>query len=465
MSALLVGILAYVFIQLLIGVWVARQVRNESDYLLAGRRLGFTVATFSIFATWFGAEAVVGSAGRVYGEGLSGGSADPFGYAACLFLMGAFFAVPLWRRGLTTLADLFKQRYSSGVERLAVLLMVPGLVLWGAAQIRAFGQVIATASEFETTIAITVAAAFAIAYTTWGGLLADAITDLLQGIVIVAGLVLILLVLVNAAGGWQASIASIPPERLQPFGGPDVSWLAVAERWAIPICGSVLTQALVARVLACRTPEIARRATLAGGGVYLAVGLIPVFIGLIGARVLPGLEHPEQLLPLAAREQLSTFFYVIFAGALVSAILSTVDSALLGAAALVSHNLVVPMHPAMTEKGKVRAARVAVAIFGLIAYVLALHAEGVYALVEEASAFGSAGIFVVAAIGLFTRRFGGPSAAYGALTAGVTAWVAGAYVWQIATPYLASLAAALLVYLAFAWRPRPGASAHNGLIT
>jgi Na+/proline symporter len=61
----LMAIAAYLALQLGIGVWIARRIRNESDYLLAGRSLGYTFATFSIFATWFGSETVVGSAGKL----------------------------------------------------------------------------------------------------------------------------------------------------------------------------------------------------------------------------------------------------------------------------------------------------------------------------------------------------------------------------------------------------------------
>ncbi len=107
------------------------------------------MASFSIFATWFGAETVVGAAGSIYSDGLSGGSADPFGYGLCLVVLGVVVAAPLWRRQYTTFGDLFRERYSPGVERLAVLLMVPTSVLWAAAQIRAFGQVVSVSSELE----------------------------------------------------------------------------------------------------------------------------------------------------------------------------------------------------------------------------------------------------------------------------------------------------------------------------
>ncbi|MGR9100775.1 MAG: sodium:solute symporter family transporter, partial [Gammaproteobacteria bacterium] len=155
MDTVLFGILAYILLQLLIGVLVSRRIASEEDYLLAGRSLSLPMATLSVFATWFGAETCIGAAGAVYEEGLSGATVDPFGYAMCLVMMGVVFSIPLWKRKLTTLADLFRQRYSSGIETLAVLLMAPGSIMWAAAQIRAFGQVLSATSglELEMTIA------------------------------------------------------------------------------------------------------------------------------------------------------------------------------------------------------------------------------------------------------------------------------------------------------------------------
>lgn len=442
MPSVLLGIGLYVLAQLLIGVWVSRRVRTEADYLVAGRSLGYGLTTFTVFATWFGAETCIGSTGSIYVEGLAGGTADPFGYGLCLLLMGLFFAAPLWRRRLTTLADLFRQRYSPTVERVAVLLMVPSGLLWAAAQIRAFGQVLAASSGWEVTWTITLAAVVVVVYTISGGLLADAWTDLIQGIALMVGLILL------GIAVWQseeAALATIPTERLNPFHGY-ASWLDAAEAWAIPVIGSVLSAELVARILGARSANVAQRSSIIASGLYLLIGLIPVTLGLLGPQIMPGLEHSEQLLPLLAARYLHGVLFVAFAGALVSAILSTVDSALLVASSLVSHNLVVPLLPGLTEKQKVWIARGGVAFFGLIAYVGALYAEGVYALVEEASAFGSAGLFVVILFGLFSRQ-GGARTALATLGIGILAWLLGAYLLDWPYPYLISLGAAFGTYL------------------
>lgn len=446
MNVVLIGIFVYILAQLLIGVLVSRRIKTEADYMLAGRSLGYGLATFSIFATWFGAESCIGAAGKVYEEGLSGSAADPFGYGLCLILMGLVFAVPLWRRGFTTLADLFQVRYSKGVERIAVLMMVPTSVMWAAAQMRAFGQVLEASSELGLVITITIAALVVVIYTVYGGLRADAITDIIQGLALIVGIVIIFVVFTNDLGGMDGLAQAIKPERLHFFGNNDKPLLATLETWAVPVLGSVVAQEMVTRLLAARSPEIARRASLMGGGLYILVGLMPVTIALAAFSVMPGIEDSEQILPLIAQKYLSDFLYILFAGALVSAILSTVDSALLAAASLTSHNLILPLRPDLSEQAKVRLARIGVIVFGVVAYALALSYEGIYELVYDASAFGGAGIFIIVCFGLFTRC-GGVKSAYAALGVGAAVWFYGNYIADLPYTYISSIVFSLGAYL------------------
>jgi solute:Na+ symporter, SSS family len=443
MSFVLAGIFGYVALQLVVGMLVSRRISSEEDYLLAGRSFGFGLATFSFFATWFGAETCIGAAGRIYEHGLSGASADPFGYGVCLLLMGLVFAAPLWRKRLTTLADLFRMRYSQGVERLAVLLMVPTSVLWAAAQVRAFGQVLEASSGIGAPIAITIAAGVAVIYTAAGGMRADVITDLIQGIMIILGLAVLVATIAFTTDAFSTGWSALPAGRLNVFGSQ--SFFETIEAWAIPICGSVVAQELVARALSTRSPEVARRAALCGGGLYLMTGLVPALLGLLGATMLPGLADPEHLLPALAQKHLAPVLYVLFAGALVSAILSTVDSTLLAASSLTSHNLVIPMRRGITERGKVLISRAGVVFFGVVAWVLALQAESIFSLVESASSFGSAGILAAVVFGLFTR-VGRVASAYAALVLGTVIWAVGTLAgWKVV--YLFSLAGAFGGYL------------------
>lgn len=446
---MLAAILAYVALQFGIGVLVSRRVKDEGDYLVAGRSLGPGIAMFSVFATWFGAETCIGSAGRVYSGGLSSTRADPFGYATCLLLMGLLFAAPLWRRGLSTFADLFRVRFGPGAERLCVLIVAPTSLMWAAAQIRAFAHVLGHAGGLEIEAAIALSAAVVIGYTTVGGTLADALTDVVQGAVLMAGL-LLLLALAYTSGEWSA-LAQVPQAH-RALVAPGSAVLDVAETWAVPILGSVMAPELVTRVLSSRSAQVAKGATLAASVLYLSMGAIPVVLGLLASQVLPGLAEPEQVLLHQAERYLPSLLYVAFAGALVSAILSTVDSALLVTGSLVAHNVLLPSMPGVTGARALRINRITVAAAGCVAYGLARSAEGVYSLVEEASAFGSAGVVVSAVFALY-GRVGGARSAMAALAVGMASYTSGAYLFELSVPYLTSLAAALLAYLVFALVP------------
>ncbi|MFP3948540.1 MAG: sodium:solute symporter family protein [Longimicrobiales bacterium] len=361
MNAVTWAVAGYLVLQFAIGIWASRWIENETDYLVAGRSLGMALATFSIFATWFGAETVVGSAGATYEDGVSLTTAEPFGYGLCLVLMGAVFAVPLWKRGLTTLADLFRQRYGTSVERAAALILIPGSILWAAAQVRAFGQVLSSVTVgLDVDLAIGIAAGVTIVYTVLGGLLADAVTDLIQGVVVTVGLIAVLVAVSVHLGGAGPTAAVIVDSGRIHLGvvgsgaggaGGAGSIMATLEEWAIPICGSVVATELVGRVIATKSPEVARGSSLLAGGLYIVVGLVPVTIGLLGVSVVPGLTEAEQVIPVVARELLPTALFALFAGSLISAILSTVDSTLLIASGLLSHNVIVPL-TGTTEAGR-----------------------------------------------------------------------------------------------------------------
>lgn len=453
MNWLLVGIFSYLVIQFAVGIWVSKRIKNESDYIVAGRALGLGLAAFSIFATWFGAESIQGAAGEIYTDGFSGGSSDPFGYVLCIVFMGLVFAGPLWSRGFTTFGDLFRQRYSVTVERFAIVLMVPTSIFWGAAQIRAFGNVIADASTIPLPWCITGAAVFVLLYTVVGGLLADAWTDLLQGIALAVGLAILLGVLL-AKGDLQAAWQQVPPNRLHLLGDPNTPWYITLENWAVPVVGSVLAVELISRILGCKSASTARNACFFGAGMYLAVGLIPAVIGLCGPHLAPNLEHPEQLIPNLAQQHLGTFLYILFAGALISGILSTVDSTLLAGSALLSHNILLGLKPDISDRGKLLAARGGVMLLGSIAFVLAIVYESIGDLVETSSAFGSAGIFVVGTFGLFTR-IGGPVSALCTLAVGMAVWGAGHFFLDWDTPFIIALTAAFATYVVTSFFSKP----------
>jgi len=420
-------------------------MKTESDYFLGGRNVSLLMVSFSLFATWFGAETCMGSSGAVYVAGLSGSRADPFGFSLCLLLMGLLLAGRLRRRNYITLADYFRERYGSIVEKLAIWVMIPSSLIWAAAQLRAFGQIISATTFLPVSLTIVFSAIFVVFYTYLGGLLGDIYTDFLQGILVIIGLAMLLVLTLNDIPKLQEIFAVMDEGRFS-FIRPQETLLERMDRWMVPILGSLVTQEAIARILAAKSVRAARNASFIACGIYLAVGFIPVFLGLVGPDLLPGVGDPEQFLIKFAGQVLPQTLFVIFVGALISAILSTIDSILLAVSALFSHNLIFPLFSVRSEGSRVLIARLVVAASGVLALLIALSGGGIYNLVLTASAFGTAGVLVITLLGFYTKS-GGRIAAIAALVAGLVLTLVGQYIINLPAPFMTAVLGSTAIFL------------------
>lgn len=411
------AVLAYFVVQLGIGWWASRRVAGEVDYLVAGRRLGLWMVAGSLFATWFGAETVMGSSSAIAEQGLSGGRADPFGYAICLVGMALLIAFKMRERGYVTMGDFFRDRYGRTVELVAVLIMIPTSVAWAAAQMLAFGQLIVVVSDMSLDFALLAALAVVVIYTVLGGLLSDVVTDLFQGAVVVIGLVLLLGIVLANAGGVSEALSGISPAQLS-LVAEDESFLAALNGWMIPIVGSLFAQEAISRFLGAKSASTARNAGFVAAGFYFVIAFIPAMIGLVVSNMDLGIAYDDSFLPAVAEQLMPTALFVLFMGALLSAILSTVDSTLLAVAALVTRNIIDPVIPAATDRQRLAIARVITSVAGVVAHYVATRGDTIYSLVEASSAWGTAGVAIIVLVGLWSG-FGGARAALASLFAGV----------------------------------------------
>lgn len=437
-------IFIYILTQVLIGILVSRRIKNETDFLVAGRAIPSFLLVFSLFATWFGAEAIVGTTGEVYKHGLAGSRADPFGYSICLLLLGLLIAGRIWRTEHLTLGDFFKNRFSSQTEKLAVLILFISSIIWAGAQIRAFGQILSHFSSLPLNMTMTIGFGLVVTYTLLGGLLGDILTDTLQGIVLIAGLiVLVFSVALNL------ETQDISKESLSPI----LSWtlaqesgLHRLERWSIPILGSLISQESITRILAARSARQAKSIAIWAGFVYLFVGCLPVTLGILGHFTSIHVIDHEQYIIKLAETYLSPIGQMIFLGALVSAILSTVDSILLSGGGLISHNFLIPKLKISTESYKLFLTRFCITFMASLAFFISLNGDGIYTLIELASSWGSAGILTITLMGLWTP-LGNSYAAILTLVTGVILPPILEHGFHIETPFLVTLLFCFVTYL------------------
>jgi SSS family solute:Na+ symporter len=140
-------------------------------------------------------------------------------------------------------------------------------------------------------------------------------------------------------------------------------------------------------------------------------------------------------MPLIAKTHLHYSFYIIFIGALVSAILSTVDTTLLSSSALASHNLIYPLFPNLNSKQQVLVARGGTLFSGIIAYGIAFSSDSITDLVETASAMGGPSILVMTMIALWSKKGGAKNALF-AIIVSLVSWVLTQYFFEIEFPII-----------------------------
>ena len=353
MNWLLVAILGYVLVQFAIGTWVSRRVSNETDYILAGRGLGVGLVTFSVFATYFGAEAIVASGGVGLREGPVGRTRRPgrlclrhchCGSSSSRGPCGAVGSQP----SPTCSGSATRRAWS----KLVVIVLLPGSVIWAAAQVRAFGQVLSANSEMSLAVTITLAAILVGAYSVVGGLLADAVTDVIQGVaVVVLGLLILGAVVAVHVGGMQPGIGAGRSGAAEAC--PTAAGSQTLEQLAIPICGTIVAVELISRFLGARTADVARHRHRARRHRSTSSSVsFPCFWASSAPRIAGTVPEAEQIVPRLAELYLPGVLYVAFVGAIISAILSAVHAALHAPASQISHNIVVRLVPGLSDRGK-----------------------------------------------------------------------------------------------------------------
>src|SRR5918998_1529861 len=202
-STLLWFVGIYLGLSIAIGLIAAARVHNARDYITAGRHLPVYVVFAAVFATWFGAETVLGISATFVREGLAGLVSDPFGASLCLVLVGLFFARPLYRMNLLTIGDFYRRRYDRPIELIASICIALSYLGWVSAQITALGLVFNVLSEgyLSREAGMLIGMSVVLVYTLFGGMWSVAMTTFVQMIVIVLGLLYIAWLVSGMTGG------------------------------------------------------------------------------------------------------------------------------------------------------------------------------------------------------------------------------------------------------------------------
>lgn len=420
-------IILYLLGTIAIGWWASRRVKTAQDFAIAGRRLPLMVAGAALFATWFGSETIMGASSEFVDHGLLGVIEDPFGAALCLILVGVFFARPLYRLNILTFNDYFRIRYSRTAEIISALFMVPSYFGWIAAQLVAMAIILKALIGLPVVTGILVCTIVVVIYTYIGGMWAVSITDFIQTIMIVSGLILLAAQLVGEVGGIKKVIDAQPEGFFRFTPEPDFhSIVEYIAAWITIGLGSIPQQDIFQRVMAAKDEKTAVRASYLSGVMYLTIGFIPLLIGLCG-KMLYGAElagtDKQMVIPMMVLTHGSMFLQIMFFGAILSAILSTTSGAILAPATVIGENLIKPYFKELTDEQLLRMMRLSVVGVAICSAGMAMWKSDIYELVAQSSALSLVSLFVPLAAGLYWKK----ASNYGA----VASILSGMIVWLI----------------------------------
>ncbi len=413
---LITCVVIYLLGTLAIGVYAGTRVKNTRDFAIAGRSLPLIMVVTTTFATWFGAETVMGIPAKFIQGGLNSIVEDPFGAGFCLILVGMFFAARLYKLNLMTIGDYYRQRYGKGIEIFCSSAIILSYLGWVAAQVTALGLVftVLTDGAMSPAQGMIVGTLAVLIYVVVGGFLAIAITDFIQVIVLVVGLSIIAWFSADLAGGagnvfamaqqkdlWQF----LPPPRMHEI----LFFVAAAVTMML---GSIPQQDIFQRVMSAKDAPTARAGAIIGGASYILFAFVPMFI--VGCAVLvlgdSGMELAkndyQRLLPTFVMTKMPLIMQILFFGALLSAIKSTSSATLLAPSTSFVENILKNIRPGMNDRQQLFAVRCSIVGFAAIvlAYAIAMEGTSIYDLVSSAYQVPLVGAFVPLVMGMYWKR-------------------------------------------------------------
>lgn len=460
-------VVLYWLISVGIGLYAARLVHNTRDFAIAGRHLPFYMVTATVFATWFGSETVLGIPSTFLQEGLGGIVSDPFGASLCLILVGLFFAVPLYRMKLLTIGDFYKKRYGRTVEVMTTLAIVISYLGWVGAQITALGLVFNVVSEgaISPVLGMWIGSMTILIYTFFGGMWAVAITDLLQMVIIVIGMLYIGGEISSQVGGVGVVFDKAVAENKFEF-WPAANLkeiLAFAAAWMTMMLGSIPQQDVFQRVQSAKTETIAKWGSVLGGSLYFIFAFVPLFLAysatIIDPDMVAGLidEDPQMILPTLVLNHAPLFAQIMFFGALLSAIKSCASATLLAPSVTFTENILRPLHPQMSDKKLLLAMRYVTVIFTFLVTLYAINSDAsIFKMVENAYQVTLVSAFVPLVFGVYWKKATNQGA-LAAIFMGLSVWI-GLLLFQnedaLLPPQFAGLLASLVGMLVGSLMPQ-----------
>ena len=356
----LIFIGVYLLSLLLIGYLGKKASKEQSlnDFYLAGRNMGLFVLFLTLYATQYSGNTLIGFAGQAYRQGFTTLVAVTF----MISVIGAYliFAPKLYRlsreHNFITIGDYIQHRFNSRVlTTFAVILCMVALGNYILTNLKAIGYVteIITDSRVSFAAGIIGLSVIMVIYETLGGLRSVAWTDVIQGLILLGGVIFLFIAIEYQYGGVSSTseflINSKPEFWAPPDGEQKIKWLSVL---LIVFLGIPIYPQAIQRIYAARSEKTLKNSFKIMAFMPLVTTFVIVMAGVIGISMFPDLDRlGSEKVVLLILEDLTTkiplvgILLVLFMAAVMAAIMSTIDSALLAISSLFTQDIYRPLRP------------------------------------------------------------------------------------------------------------------------
>ena len=314
-----------------------KQIKDSKDYMVAGRRQGLFMVAFSLSANNVGGGSTTGLAAKAFGD---------WGMSACWYVIAAaiamiplaYFAPKIRKTMALTIPEVIGRRFGKAACNISAILNVLSLFCLTSSQIFASAVVINTLTGVPQNVALVLAGLVVVFYTTFGGMVADQFNDLVQFIVILAGLAIATPIVINCVGGWKAISEALPPAQLD---FTKIGWVTIIGYIFNYFCTFLSGPEMVSRFETAKDEKTATNASLLSAVLMAAMSLFPTILGLAALAVkdaVPGMTAANSMMTVTSAYA-PQFVVGLIAAAILCATMSSADSNLLCMSTMIMNDL------------------------------------------------------------------------------------------------------------------------------
>lgn len=404
-------VVLYLLAMLFIGWYSSTKITSNTDFMVAGRRLGPFLMAGTLAATEIGGGSSLG----VVENGMSGYGISSAWYIITMgfaFVILTFLAPKFRAATVKTVPEYFRRRYGKSAGLITAIIMLLPLVGLTAGQFIASSVILSTMLGIGYKTAVIIVAVVVTIYSVMGGLWSVTLTDFVQVFLIIIGMIIAVPFAVNLAGGWDAVVANVPAETFDMFSG--YTPMGILSLTVMYVATFTVGQEAVSRYYAARDGKAARQGSVLAAILNFVYAFVPAVLGVIVLALISMGKFSaadfeavgaRYALPVLAMEAMPAVICGLLFAGIISATMSSSDSDLLGAGSIFANDIYrAVLKPDATSKEVMNVTKIVMGIVGVASMFIALfNTSGIVTLLMFCFTLRAAGAFFPYVLGHYWK--------------------------------------------------------------